>query len=88
MNVFASLTQGDITATFYLIPASGEMTFQQILHCADDVYVYVEPHSSWGEGPLSEPEPECPELIFDSDYFKHNGENWICPSEPPTDMWW
>ena len=74
MNCF----QGDITATFQLVPKTGEMTFQQLLDCADDMFTYVEPYEAWGNGPILKPEPGCARLEFETGYFTHDGEGWVC----------
>ena len=70
--------QGDITATFHLVPVTGGMSFQQLLDCSDEMFNYVELHEAWGDGPILKPEPGCARLGFEADYFKHNGEEWVC----------
>ena len=59
---------------------TADVRFTDVTGCADRVFVEVQNHSSWTNGPLLPQEGNCPRLTYGEEAtFKKYEEKWLCP---------
>ena len=73
------LQQGSLTANFILSLSTDDLQFDDVHSCASEMFLFLMYHDNWGSPPLLPQQPGCPELVFDTAVFYHNGEDWQCP---------